>query len=172
MKIKQAVKYLSAGLLISTSLMLIPQMAEAGERIKVAVLTPAGDENPFWRLVTKFMVAVAEDLDIDLNVVVSKENTISLKRDSVKIVSGSSPDFLLTPYWGDATKAIFPLTEENGIKLFIFNSDVFKEHVKHVGQPRGKYRNWIGHMSPDDKQAGYTLGKILVTEGEASRESG
>lgn len=136
--------------------------ASQPEPLRVAVLAIDTAENPFWGLVIKFMLAVAKDLNIKLEIKYSKENPVSLKRDGLALANSSKYDFLLTPYWGEATRAIFPITQQNGIGLFIFNSDVFKEHTEYTGEPRERFRQWIGLLTPDDKQAGYILGQTLI----------
>jgi ABC-type sugar transport system substrate-binding protein len=148
----------------------------AASGIRVTVLTP--DTIPrgyFWELSVKFMRAVAEDLNIDLQIDPPVKNLnadadfYSLERSSESIINSSpKPDYFLTGYWGDGTLKIFPKAMERNIKIFTFNSDVYKEHVARLGAPREKYPNWIAHMSPNDRQAGYDLIEYLVKK---SREA-
>ena len=56
--------------------------------------------------------------------------------------------------------------EQAKLKTIIFNTDASEDEREVVGQPRQKYRYWIGHMYPDDVQAGHDMMDYLITEAQ------
>ncbi len=143
----------------------------ATESLKVAFLSPAPKEQGFWGDVENFMQAVAEDLNIQLNVIYSKGNTYSIKKDGLEIIEATDkPDYFITGYWEGATNKLLSAAAENGVKFFIVNTRIDRMHRKLVGFPRGKYKNWIGHMSPNDKRAGFDLASMLVAEARSKSD--
>lgn len=125
--------------------------------------------SPFWTQVIEVMHAVAEDLEIDLQVIYSRSNSYSLKKDGLEILNNlEKSDFLLTGYWIAATHHHIKHADKLGIHTFVFNSGVIPQDRDKIGRPREKYRHWIGQMVPDDLQAGYVLADKLINQAKAA----
>jgi ABC-type sugar transport system substrate-binding protein len=142
-----------------------PVIAEAP--IKVVFLSPDPPGNAFWDSVIDFMKAVAEDLNIDLQVHVGKTrpSTYMLRKNGMSILNQADlPDFFVTGYWPGATHQLIEEADKKGVKFFIFNTPMSELHAAIVGKPREKYRHYIGHMYPDDLQAGYDLAEKLIQD--------
>lgn len=58
---------------------------------------------------------------------------------------------------------ILALVEENNIPLIVINNDVSDDKIL----PRGRYKQWIGSILPDDVSAGKTLIRQLVQQAES-----
>lgn len=142
--------------------------AVQAEPLQVSFLSPDPPENLFWGNVIAFMEAVADDLDVELDVVVSKGNsTYAMKRDGLEIINRDDPpDVILTGYWNEATDKLLEAAAGEDIDFFLFNTDISSKERLKVGQPRGRHPHWIGHMNPDDSRAGYDLAGLLA---EAAR---
>lgn len=157
-------------------LMLAGSMASADPAMKVVFMSPdpapVPGKSDFWHEAVDFMQAVADDLNIELKIVYSKGNTFSYKKDGLKIIeSMDSSTYLLSGYVPGATKAHLKAAS-GGIRYFIFNMAIPESDRADVGWPRGKYKNWIGHMWPDDEQAGFDLADALVKASNANRFKG
>ncbi|HEX7028814.1 MAG TPA: ABC transporter substrate-binding protein [Gammaproteobacteria bacterium] len=147
------------------SLLIISATAAAEPaKLRIGFICAAGPDHPFWGQVAQVMQAAANDLDIDLIVKYDlSRSSYASKKAGIQLL-GSDPklDYMLTPYWGSVTPAHLEYAQQHGIKVFAFNSDVPEAEYEEVGQfPRQKYANWIGHMVPDDKVAGYDLAAAL-----------
>ncbi len=130
---------------------------------KVVFLSPGPAGSGFWGQVANFMQAVANDLDIDLNIIYSKGNTYSIKKDGLKALNADdAPDYFITGYWEGVTDRLLQAASDKDIRFFIINTVIPDEFRPLVGRPREKYSNWIAHMSPDEKQAGYDLASVLI----------
>ncbi|MBN1378935.1 MAG: ABC transporter substrate-binding protein [Gammaproteobacteria bacterium] len=132
--------------------------------LRVGFLCPKPPGQGFWSQVIQVMQAAAEDLDIKLQVRCDESgSTFGTKRVGDQLLKSEPKlDYLLTGYWAAVTKYHLALAKERGIKVFIFNADIKDVEEEEIGEPRGKYENWIGHMVPDDTAAARELTKILV----------
>lgn len=137
---------------------------------KVAFLVPnPPNEQPFWTQVTKMMKAVAEDLNIDLQVAYSKAGSYNHKKDGLALLNSQPPpDYFLTLYLIEATKHHLERAEQLNISTFIFNAGVTPEDRAEIGRPRGKYPHWLGQMVPEDRKAGYLLADTLIAKAKAA----
>lgn len=145
--------------------------AQASEYVppKVFFFNPNPPGNTFWDMVSNFMRAVAEDLNVELTVVHSKGNPYSYKKDGLELVESlSEGDYLVTAYFSDSSSIKYiQRANEKGIKVFIINTGVPDDEQQILGKPREKLKNWIGHMAPSDFQAGYDLADILINKAVA-----
>ncbi|MBN1378932.1 MAG: ABC transporter substrate-binding protein [Gammaproteobacteria bacterium] len=134
------------------------------EPLRVGFLCPKPPGQGFWSQVIQVMQAVAEDLDVDLQVKCGEWGGAFGTKWIGDQLLNSEPklDYLLTGYWPSITKDHLKLAKERGIKVFIFNADIVDYEKAEMGDPRTKYDNWIGHMVPDDEGAAAELIKILV----------
>lgn len=142
----------------------------AAAEIKVVFLAPdPPGKNPFWTQTVAGMETAAGQLGIDLEVAYSKSNTYSNRKDGMKLLSREDkPDYFLTGYYTGGTNALLEFADKRGIKTFVFNSGVPVNDPDNVGSPRGKYRRWIGQMTPDDVHAGERLADRLLGAARAA----
>ena len=111
------------------------------------------------------MQAAADDLNVKLVIrYVSTGNSAMFKKLGDQLLD-SKPriDFLLTKYVESITATHIKRAKTRGIGVFVFNSDIPASEYSTVGRlPREKYSNWIGHLVPNDRQAGYDLAQALI----------
>lgn len=134
---------------------------------KVSLLSPEPPENLFWGQAIDFAKAVAEDLGIDLDVVhpsaSSDSSSYIIRRLGTSILNREvKPDYLLTGFWGNTVDLFETAANLHKIRVIMFNTDLTTEEKSLVKKPREKYPNWVAHMYPNDKQAGYELADVLV----------
>ena len=147
-------------------------LAQAEEtRLKVAYMSPVALDHPFWGQIVSFMQAVAEDLNIDLEIAVQPEdNRFVLKKTGMKLIkSANPPDYLINSYYPDVTVKLIEAAKKQKIGVFVFNANLSEEDSKTIGMPRERFDNWIGHMYPDGTQAGFLLADILLKQANATR---
>ncbi len=142
--------------------------ASAREKMKVTFVSPSSKNDFFWKKVVGFMQATAKDLKIDLKVTYTGSGiwTDYVKDTIRELEQEDAPDYLIHIFSAGIGTKIFNLAEKNNIKQFVINSDKNKDPENifgDVGSPRGRYKQWLGHIFPDDQQAGYELAKQLAT---------
>jgi ABC-type sugar transport system substrate-binding protein len=141
----------------------MPGTAAAEPEFKVGFLAGGDKENNFWVRMGQFAEAVAEDLNIDLEVVYPPPATYPIKRAGLKLIEGlSNQDYLITVYFDSVTNELLEIAEDRRIHTFLINTDILKSDREKVGRPREIYKHWIGHMRPDDVQAGYQVADAIL----------
>lgn len=155
-----------ARLLISFLLLLAAPLANASPRPSVVFLSP--DDSRFWQLVAGFMEAVAEDLEVDLEVQYDRESHRFSYLRMAKDVLGrdEKPDYLLFMCKENVTEPMLRLADGAGVKAFTFNTDVPDAARASIGMPRTVLPGWLGHLSPDNIAAGRTLVTLLGKQAE------
>lgn len=140
--------------------------------MKVVFLNP-GKSDPddptggFWREVSSFMQAAADDLGIDLEIIYSERNHILMAKEAEKVLSREHlPDYLIVVNEKLAAGKFIALADAKGVKVFNLMMDFYGGQAAELGTPREKYKNWIGGLVPDNRWAGYNLAKELIEKAE------
>ncbi|HET8849137.1 MAG TPA: sugar ABC transporter substrate-binding protein, partial [Marinobacter sp.] len=149
-------------LLVLTLLLSGSLHAESASGPRVVFLSP--DDSRFWLMVSGFMEAVADDLDVPLEVEFDRtRHRFSYLELAEQVFSRSElPDYLLIMCKEGVTTQILRRADALGIRVFTFNTDIPPATRDAVGLPRETLPNWIGHMSPDNRGAGQTLARLLA----------
>lgn len=138
----------------------------AADKIKVAFITPA-DPKGQCCLATyvDFMKTAADNLGIDLEIITSRHR-FDMRDKALSLANRKKkPDYAVHLYFAQSTPEILPAFEKAGIKSVIVTTDVVPSERASVGFPQRKYKLWIGHIFPDDLQAGRELAERLFKEG-------
>lgn len=111
------------------------------------------------------MKSAAQDLDINLKTVHSLANDrfSHLKAVETALATDDTPDYLVTLFGRNNSEKILKLTKEKGVKFFATNSDIPDNLRQYIGHPRQIYKNWIGHIRPDDFHTGNVLAQNLFS---------
>ncbi|WP_338355128.1 ABC transporter substrate-binding protein [uncultured Marinobacter sp.] len=159
-------KSFPARFLIGFLLLFTGPLADAGTRPSVVFLSP--DDSRFWQLVAGFMEAVAEDLEVDLEVQYDREShRFSYLRMAKDVLSREDkPDYLLFMCKEHVTESMLRLADGAGVKTFTFNTDVPDAARASIGMPRSVLSGWLGHLSPDNIAAGRSLVTLLGKQAE------
>lgn len=132
----------------------------------VVFLNPGGKADLFFKPMTDFMIAVAEDLNIPLEVIYCDRNHITLIREGNKLLQRKVlPEYLLLINEKNAAAGLISKANSKGVKTFLFNEGIVPEEQESFGLPGSIYKNWFGQYLPDDFQAGYLLAKELIQQG-------
>ncbi len=135
--------------------------AKPYEPPSVVFLSP--DNSRFWQLVSGFMTAVADDLDINLTIHTDQQKHRFSYRQLLSQVleNDHKPDYILLMCKEKVTEDMLRMIDDAGIKAFTFNTDVPNSEAATTGKPREKIDHWIGHLSPDNQSAGRELALYL-----------
>ncbi|WP_421899372.1 ABC transporter substrate-binding protein [Maridesulfovibrio sp.] len=138
------------------------------DRMEAVFLNP-GKSDPsdptggFWREVSAFMQAVADDLGIDLEIIYAERNHVLMVKEAEKVLSREHPpDYLIVVNEKLAAGKIIAQADAKGVRVFNLLLDFYGEQAKELGNPRKKYKYWIGGLVPDNRWAGYNLAKELI----------
>lgn len=146
-------------LILSYAFLFISPAKATDEASSINVVFLSPDTSRFWQSVGGFMEAVAEDLEMDLTIHTDQSKNRYSYRELLETVLSrpDRPDYIILMCKEKVTHEMLTMIGEAGVKAFTFNTAVPDEAIRLTGQPREKLDHWIGHVSPDNFTAGYTL---------------
>ncbi|MFH2065149.1 MAG: ABC transporter substrate-binding protein [Pseudomonadota bacterium] len=118
----------------------------------------------FWYNVSAFMKAVAEDFNIELEVLYAERNHLMLPRLVQKAANQKrKPDYLIIVNEMKQGETQLQKAMDAGIKTFMMlNTLTDQKSIQKFGASREKYKNWIGSLIPDNQFAGYRIAKTVI----------
>lgn len=133
--------------------------------VEVVLLNPGGN-HWFWKMVINFMQAAADDLDMELEVITSDWDHFLTVEQVQKVVKRKHPpDYIVTGNEKSNAGKIIKIADQAGVKIFLFSNDfVADRDFELYGQPREKYKHWIGKLIPNNFSAGYQIGRTLIDQ--------
>jgi len=134
-----------------------------GKDLHVTFLNPGSAKDiGVWHLVSNFMQAAADDLNITLEVLYADRNHIKMIG-LAKRVAGRSKvsDYVIMVNEKIAGKEMLLFFENTGSKIFFIHNGLTDKQRKDIGNERVNIKNWIGTIVTDEYQAGYKLIKGL-----------
>jgi ABC-type sugar transport system substrate-binding protein len=141
----------------------IPLTAQAND-LRVGFINPTTPPS-FWELVNTTMRAAAAELGIDVDIREtghSRDKAIALTNELLS--EGPPLDYLIATNDVDAGGEIIKLADAAHVKLILLNNDLDRKDWTEYGEPRTKYRYWLGSIVPDHEGAGYAIGIAILTE--------
>ncbi|MGB1949417.1 MAG: ABC transporter substrate-binding protein [Marinobacter sp.] len=141
---------------------LVVRTVDADQRPHVVFLSP--DDSNFWTMTAGFMEEVAADLDMDLEVRFDHDrHRFSYEQLAERVLNRERrPDYLVFMAKENVTERMLTLAHGAGVKAFTFNTEIPQAARAKLGLPRETLANWIGHVVPDNVQAGKVLAEILA----------
>ena len=130
--------------------------------IKVAFVNTAAPPE-FWQLVCTTMKAAAAELGIDVEIRDSgrdRDKAIAIAKDF--LAERPPPDFLIGTNDVDSGGEVAKLADAAHVKTIFIDSDLDESY----GEPRKKYRYWLGSIVPDHEGAGYGIATEILTAAE------
>jgi ABC-type sugar transport system substrate-binding protein len=138
------------------------------------MLVPIDAGNAFWVKFEYAMTLAAKQLDIELSIdkmVYSEHNRFATTARFEKIAkSKSKPDYFISLLQSHAELEALNIFEENKLKFISVNTGLDKKIIPSLGRPQKDRQYWIGHVSPDDYQAGEGLMTALLQEAHARKK--
>jgi ABC-type sugar transport system substrate-binding protein len=148
--------------------MFLPKVASTESQAQIKPLSfmmmtqrLAGDE--FWGVVEDIAIAAAKDLGVVLHIRYAMSDRGNMLK-YVDEAASKNMDAIIFPNFKKVAPDVFELAEKLKIPVFLFNAGVLAENLQRTGQPREKFKYWIGQSTPDDELAGYQLANILIEQ--------
>ncbi|MDX1570576.1 MAG: ABC transporter substrate-binding protein [Xanthomonadales bacterium] len=137
----------------------------------VGLMVPATEDNVFWRQLVTFMEAVAEDLEVELRVEFMKpeadgrltQSVVQFRLQSQEFINTfDTIDYFISYHQDEITRGLLRSVDRKGGKLFLINTAISPQEREFFDAPRGRFKSWIGHMYPDEREAGFQLADALL----------
>jgi len=134
-----------------------------GKNLHVTFLNPGNAKDiGVWHLVSNFMQAAADDLDITLEVLYADRNHIKMIDQAKRLANRSkASDYVIMVNEKIAGKEMLLFFKNARSKIFFIHNGLTDKQRNDVGNERVNIKNWIGTIVTDEHQAGYKLIKEL-----------
>jgi ABC-type sugar transport system substrate-binding protein len=139
--------------------------------IRVGFINPTGPA-AFWNLVSATMRAAAAELEIKVeerHYERSFDKAIAAARE---FLSQRPPlDYLIASNDVGVGGELVKLSNAAGIPLILLNNDLDETQSAEYGEPRTKYRHWLGSIVPDHERAGYGIAEAILMEAVRTKKN-
>jgi ABC-type sugar transport system substrate-binding protein len=133
--------------------------------LDITFIVPDSNGPAFWKMVTSISQVAAETLDVNLEVIYSANNRFEHKLQLEKIVKRKrKPDYIVFRPFQGTVKESFNLLEKNQISFVTLERAIFTLESESIGDPRQKYKHWIGQVIYDNVVGGNLLKEALTRE--------
>ena len=139
-------------------------------RIRITFINP-GISDPtdptggFWLSVSSFMQAAAEQLNIDLEIIYSERDHIRMLQQAREVAARSVlPDYLIVVNEKLAADEMIKVADRTGLKVFVMLNSFVGDQAEEMGEPRKKYKNWLGYLIPNNSIAGSLIARQIIDE--------
>ncbi|WP_022664220.1 ABC transporter substrate-binding protein [Desulfospira joergensenii] len=134
------------------------------KKLNISFVSPNRDDSRFWGTAHDFARASANDLNIDFKIYYNRDNNrfTYLEAFQRAVNAKEKPDAVLGVFFRFIGDEILEMARCKGIPVFMLNANIPDGEEKDIGSVRGKYKNFIGHMAPDEKAAGHILASYLI----------
>jgi ABC-type sugar transport system substrate-binding protein len=140
------------------------------ENIHVTFLNPGSAKDiGVWRLVSNFMQAAADDLNITLEVLYADRNHIKMMNLAEEVANRpKAPNYVIMVNEKLAGKEMLLSFKNSSSKIFFIHNGLTSKQRSDVGNERVPIKNWIGTTVTDEYQAGYKLIQTLYRYAQTS----
>jgi len=140
--------------------------------IEVAFINPTINDSPFWQQVEHVATSAAKDLNIQLKVYNSGGHRLWQKQTIDQIINQENkPDYLIFLPFDGTVVDTFTKLERAKIPFITIERPIFTDVHDSLGQPRGKFKFWLGEIYHDNKKAGQLLAKALISTSKSAQPS-
>ena len=142
-----------------------PNLCHADQnKLHISFVSPSRNDSHFWGTAHDFARASAMDLNIDFKVFYSRDNNRFTYLDAFKqaVNAKEKPDAVMGVFFRFIGSDLLEMAKKKDIPVFMLNSNIPDDEVEDIGAVREKYKNFIGHMAPDEKAAGCLLARYLI----------
>jgi ABC-type sugar transport system substrate-binding protein len=153
-------------LLVCAGLAPVPALAA----IEVTFLNPghADPDNasgPFWRIVTDFADAVADDLDIRLETLHAERNHVRMVEQGRRVLARDElPDYLIVVNEKRSAQPLLEAAAGKDVEVLLIMNALLEDQRRALGEPRGRIDNWIGTLLPNNERAGYKIADEIIAD--------
>lgn len=143
--------------------------------LAVAFINPGKSDEAYWVAAARAMQAAATSLDIQLEVHFAEREhprAFAIAREILARPKSRQPDYVVFSNDYATGPELLRLFDGSGIKCFMaYSSPAPSERVQ-TGDPRQRYKGWIGSLEPRAEDAGYLTAKALIERGRLGRAQG
>lgn len=139
------------------------QPKTVSEQINVSFVSPNPPGTGYWQYYDNAMKAAAKRLNINLTIIHSKDLDRFAYLEAIEKVDIKNTAYVVALLKINVADKLLAKFENIPVKVITGNLEIPQQHAAQIGLPRQKFKNWIGHVIPDDYHAGRLLASKLLT---------
>ncbi len=146
-------------ILISLALFAAPSAhaVSHGGKLRIGISVPTLD-NPFWERYATFARAIADQLEIDIEILDFQTNEHRQLRDIARLIARPVDGLIITPQTVNVGPALITRAQKAGIPL------VVTDRWPGIDPRAYSWDGYVGFIGPDDRDAGYRIGRTLIKD--------
>lgn len=110
----------------------------------------------------------AANMNFDLKVKYGNDSPLRVRELALKAMQERhKPDFLILQFNGPLMPDLLQLGQKQEVQIVTINTPSAEKDRTRIGRPGAPFSNWIAHLWPDDKQAGFLEAKLLLDKAKA-----
>src|SRR5262249_24308863 len=161
---KVCVLFKSMGIFAAIVFLLATTPAALSGDLRVGFINPTVPPE-FWHAVNATMLAAAAGLGVNVDIRETGRSRDKAIEFAHQFLAENQPlDYLIATNDVDAAPEIIRLADAAHVKLILLNNELNEKDWPKFGEPRTKYRNWLGSIVPDHEGAGYGIATAILTE--------
>src|SRR5258708_1747035 len=154
--------YLLRGFIVAVAILAGASPASSGD-IRVGFVNP-NQPAEFWGLVSTTMRAAAAELGIDVDIRLadgSHDKAMQLARE---LLDQKPPlDYIIGTNDLKFGTDLIKLAEAAGVPLLLLSNDLDRKDWAEYGEPRSKYRHWLGSIVPHPESRGSRISEGILS---------
>lgn len=161
----QRLRTYAAGLCAAVAVGIAPGMAWAQS---VVFINPGKSDEAYWVAASHAMQKAADSLGMQLQVMYGERNRlepIAIAQSVAQRKLADRPDYVIFSNDYGVAPSVLRTLEDTGIKVFMAFSGPQSDLREQTGQPRERFKSWLGSLEPNAEDAGYLTAKALIQAG-------
>lgn len=139
---------------------------------RVAFINPGKKNEAYWSAVSSSMQGAARSLGQTLEVFYAEREHLRVfefARELVARPPALRPAYVVFSNDYGTGAELLRIFEGSGIRCFLAFSKPPADGPQGVGQPRERFKHWIGALEPRAEEAGYLTARALIEQGRAAK---
>lgn len=152
--------------------MMVCMLPRQGWAQSVLFINPGYSSETYWQTASDAMAAAAASLRMPLEIRYAERNplqAIAIAREVAARPKAARPRFVVFVNENSVAPEILRTLESARIDNFMAFSGLQDAARAQLGQPREKFRHWLGSLEPQAESAGYLTAKALIDAARASK---
>ncbi|MDP3520207.1 MAG: ABC transporter substrate-binding protein [Hydrogenophaga sp.] len=142
---------------------------------RVAFINPGKKTEAYWLAAAQSMEGAARSLGQTLEVFYAEREHLRVfefARELVARPPAQRPDYVVFSNDYGTGAELLRIFEGSGIRCFLAFSKPPADGPQGAGQPRERFKHWIGALEPRAEDAGYLTARALIEQGRAAKAHG
>lgn len=138
----------------------------------VVFINPGKSDEAYWVTAAQAMQSAAKALGMKLEVLYAERDhlrTVEFAREVASRPTGSRPEFAIVTNDNATGAEQLRILDAAGVKTFLAYSSIPRDQRSATGNPRERYKGWLGSLEPHAEDAGYVTALALIEQGRRAK---